>query len=106
MLELKPCPFCGGEAKLIEGSYSEDGRFDRAWIVYCKSCDARIFKLPDWSNWNPYHERYGVCEAAMRNAIIEAWNKRHTTVAASGKVSEDLMKRILAELSKDGGKDE
>ena len=36
MLELKPCPFCGGEAKLIEGSYSEDGRFDRAWIVYCR----------------------------------------------------------------------
>lgn len=76
MSELKPCPFCGGEAELIEGCYSEDGRGDRAWIVRCKSCDVRKFQHADWCKCNPYHKPYGECEAAMRNAVIEAWNRR------------------------------
>lgn len=77
MSELKPCPFCGGEAKLLEGFYSQDGRGDIAWVVLCKSCDARKIQSPDWSNWNPYRKRYEECEAAMRNAVIEAWNTRY-----------------------------
>ena len=38
MNELKPCPFCGGEAKTIiseGGDYTED----LYWIV-CKCCEA------------------------------------------------------------------
>ena len=34
-IELKPCPFCGGEAALRN--------FERvSWYVVCKNCDARI----------------------------------------------------------------
>lgn len=77
MSELKPCPFCGGEAELLEGSYSDDGRGDRPWVVLCKSCNARKTQLPDWLNWNPYRNLGDACETAMRNAVIEAWNTRH-----------------------------
>ena len=31
---LKPCPFCGGEAKIMDLGYSH-------W-VYCENCDAKV----------------------------------------------------------------
>lgn len=34
MTELKPCPFCGGEAR-----YTEKSRFHIGW-VYCPGCGA------------------------------------------------------------------
>ena len=80
MLELKPCPFCGGEAELVGPSFLAQ--------AVCTECGART--------------RFESCN----DYAVAAWNKRHTTVAASGKVSEELMKRILDELSKDGGKEE
>ena len=33
--ELKPCPFCGGEA----GKYADE----QTAIVWCKNCDASVF---------------------------------------------------------------
>ena len=52
MTELKPCPFCGGEAEVWVSNIT-----DRA-IVYCTVCDAQI------------RIRQNEQEA------IEAWNKR------------------------------
>lgn len=48
--ELKPCPFCGGEAETIHCC---------GWKVYCPSCG---IKTPDSYS----QERY----------VIEFWNKR------------------------------
>lgn len=54
-LELKPCPFCGGEA-----SFDHD---DNGWNwIYCKSCDAstnaRVSAMDD-----------------CRPLLAEAWNR-------------------------------
>lgn len=52
MIELKPCPFCGGEASLI--TISSDNRY----FAVCDDCDNRT------------NECFEVEEA------IEAWNRR------------------------------
>jgi Lar family restriction alleviation protein len=51
MTELKPCPFCGGEAEMWVSDVT-----DRA-VIYCKVCDARIMKPNE-------------------QEAIEAWNMR------------------------------
>lgn len=56
MVELKPCPFCGGEPELID-------RGDFYW-VYCESCDALGGKHRDESK------------------AVEAWNQRAALDAA------------------------
>lgn len=56
MAELKPCPFCGGEAKLDRATHSS--------LVYCKECRAST-KLIDFSP-----------EYASDEKAIEAWNRR------------------------------
>ena len=60
MIELKPCPFCGGEAELSEGRF--DGK--NTSYVMCKRCASQgefFFVSP----------RYASAEKA-----IEAWNRR------------------------------
>lgn len=52
MMKLKPCPFCGGEAELVNG-----------WVlqwVRCKNCTAQIAPFKE-----PYDEN-----------AIEMWNCR------------------------------
>ena len=51
MAELKPCPFCGGEAKLR--SYYKDHH------VYCTKCYASTMKY-----------------SPTETKAIEAWNRR------------------------------
>ena len=52
---LKPCPFCGGKAKLMKMGYPH-------W-VYCTDCGAKV------------HGRV-VGEKEGEKASIEAWNRR------------------------------
>lgn len=65
MEELKPCPFCGGEAKTSEiaGIPKENLLFGWGWVG-CQHC--RCFM-------NYSHGERGKKEA------IEAWNKRTDT---------------------------
>lgn len=55
--ELKPCPFCGGKAKIYRKKimfiYEED-----AYMIYCKNCQAQV--------------RYSNRE----EIAIEEWNRR------------------------------
>lgn len=60
MVELKPCPFCGGEAKLLVG----DGV-----RVICVKCRAASKTLVD--NYNGFEIRTN----AVKDVII-AWNRR------------------------------
>jgi len=57
MEELKPCPFCGGEAKNIKGRDIATGR-NKWHKIYCISCQNRTWEHPRKKN------------------AIEAWNKR------------------------------
>ena len=52
---IKPCPFCGGEAKVIKRTTAQW----YTWQVACKKCKAQT--------WEHY--------ATMKGAI-EAWNRR------------------------------
>ena len=57
MTKLKPCPFCGGKAKIEK---HESGMFFKStyWFVICGMCRGRTF-LQD-----------------TQEEAIEAWNKR------------------------------
>lgn len=57
-VELKPCPFCGMDAKIIREA-DEDG--DRFYYVYCLGCDSAT-------------AGYGT-----REESIAAWNRRAET---------------------------
>ena len=46
MSELRPCPFCGGKAKLYNTGFEkttdyEDGDFYTRWYVKCTGCGVR-----------------------------------------------------------------
>ena len=66
MAELKPCPFCGGKARMKYGKYNLLGAYggpenDREWVgVYCKKCN--VTQPP---------RTY-----STKTEAIEAWNRR------------------------------
>lgn len=59
---LKPCPFCGGEAR-VDYAINDYNR----WGVTCKSCGATV----EVNNWNG--------EANTEENAIARWNKRGAT---------------------------
>ena len=56
--ELKPCPFCGGEAKLKQKWGKHEHRRDPITYAWCKSCKARSLPFIDEKD------------------AVEAWNRR------------------------------
>ena len=68
-MELKPCPFCGGEARIIE---AEIGMFEDGYAVYCGgTCGVKMGvdgRLGEAYKWTPYF--------STEAEAIEAWNTR------------------------------
>lgn len=64
--ELKPCPFCGGEATLKEETrcYGH-GDYDKVVFVYCSNCGA---------TGSNYSRRYR--SGDIKQSAIEGWNIR------------------------------
>lgn len=52
---LKPCPFCGGPAKLLEDLWPR--------FVYCTVCNARTMNMPQFGDEGS-------------KAAVESWNRR------------------------------
>lgn len=65
MSELKPCPFCGGEAVVISASISG------VFFIQCKSCPAMIGRKT-----KTISTLYGKEYFETREAAEIAWNMR------------------------------
>ena len=65
MSELKPCPFCGGEAEIRTQDRPDGNTHYYVYIVRCKECRARTEDFPI-----AYYVHHDVEDA------IEAWNRR------------------------------
>ncbi len=67
MDELKPCPFCGGEAELLRDGNGTWGGYK----IYCNGeyCTAMMSSFT-------FREGDKEAEEVDRKTIIEAWNRR------------------------------
>ena len=71
MSELKPCPFCGGEAKLEKSTRAfVGGKSTKCSLVHCSKCNARTAKFDITDYGRSSHS------LAARLDAIEAWNRR------------------------------
>ena len=87
MTELKPCPFCGGEAFVSECLYScEPGRITTK-VVECNGCHTTTFEydtkeeaIEAWNNRTESEEqkftRQFIHEHGLEFALASAWNGR------------------------------
>ena len=67
MIELKPCPFCGGEAYY---SYIGDGY----WIVRCFDCQAEVkYYMGVFGCFDSSGMKQG------REEVVNKWNARAET---------------------------
>lgn len=59
MTELKPCPFCGGKARLVSGaSKQKQGISPLAWQVICThGCVAMPIEFSDHDAINAWNRR-------------------------------------------------
>lgn len=69
MSELLPCPFCGGEAKLISADHPSYTQHSDGWYVIC-DCGASLGYHGNDGNWETYGDfPHELC-------AITAWNTR------------------------------
>ena len=62
MKDLKQCPFCGGEGKLLTG-VSKDKPYAR---IYCDKCRAVTQGIED-----------SECDGSNIDKVVELWNTRY-----------------------------
>ena len=68
MYELKPCPFCGADAEVIESEY---GMYETGYAIYCTHCSLKLGvdgRLSEAYEWTPVFD--------TEAEAINAWNKR------------------------------
>lgn len=58
--DLKPCPFCGGEAATVREYYPLP-----YLAIYCTKCQVRYATQPQLSDYGKVY-----------NAMCESWNRR------------------------------
>lgn len=68
MAELKPCPFCGGEALV----WTQNGKYDYFAYIRCDTCSARsktvVTKLEI--------DEEGFWDSTAYIRLVAAWNRR------------------------------
>lgn len=82
-LKLLPCPFCGGEAKLIEYKETVDGRGDKIARIRCECgsdlhLTAREFSKAedDFGYKGGYYSQNQKFWNGMHQRLIDKWNTR------------------------------
>lgn len=99
--ELKPCPFCGGEARLKQiVSSNGEGRFIEVWRVQCHDCDATFNRYGFESIFYRNDEGEFIFEKDGRAEAVEVWNKRAFDYETANKVSRFLQDSGYEEASK------
>lgn len=78
--KLKPCPFCGGKAKIhSESSFSSHDNY-KIWVyAKCPKCNISTKAFDSYTmKWSPYIAEIERKEAIKipRAKAIEVWNKR------------------------------
>lgn len=72
---LKPCPFCGGAAEIVEANIY----LTKGWRVKCKTCKAS--SLPEYAD-SPHMTAFGPIETTRyteeqaKDIVAERWNRR------------------------------
>jgi len=61
-ISLKPCPFCGGEARL-----KKHYRLEQTWYVQCNKCGIRTKNFTQCA-YEPWK--------TVMNAPVQLWNRR------------------------------
>lgn len=82
-ITLLPCPYCGGEAELVEADY---GMFNTGYAVYCRSCCTKVGvtgRLGEVYEWTPIY--------ATESDAIAAWNTRADTEWGAVPATEEVM---------------
>jgi len=85
--ELKPCPFCGGDAELDTSQHFRafrDGEVLYQVAAYCTSCSASISHYPD---------DLGLTRDHTTDIVVTAWNTR--TPIDNGAIEEAAARRAL-----------
>lgn len=62
---LRPCPFCGGEAKLVSGTRRDGEYIENCAFVRCERCGAKTYELHECVT--PYE---------VQKCATELWNER------------------------------
>lgn len=83
--KLKPCPFCGGEAKT---KHEED---NTSLIIYCPTC-SRDWNLKEEAPGERWAADFDFCGWGKEDdgAAIAAWNRRAIDRDALLKIADDL----------------
>lgn len=72
MIDIKPCPFCGGKADIKKASFSRSEEGYSVYEVYCTQCGAKIFG----DAFNFYQVKYDSENPQDKISAIKKWNRR------------------------------
>lgn len=67
-MRIKPCPFCGGEGRLVKEYESGHGYCIDEHVVRCRECGAYGGRTSTYGNDKPAEE--------LKKEAIDMWNTR------------------------------